>query len=295
MRKQLQAAKNDNVQKDQILRTWGEQRARAAGAEGVHILICKDVGRTWYGRAYGSVVVTVPPEARGQFTDADAKALHDYLRWFTLGQNKARNDAILRAGLARVREDLDYNGRPPFPSMQVSGVLVGVLGLWGVLGLVRQRLHAGLPAAGPSEPGRLALFGGLLGGMFGTAAGHWIYDTLFVVASRSAAVEGPPPTAAKEPPPAMTEGGESDGRGEAVLTKAERLDLAVGALDRVGSSGHDRWSQTPIALSAASWPTSTPCRRRKSFGGSRTASPCWGRGSIITATVCWSPDGTRRN
>ena len=90
---------------------------------------------------------------RGQFTDADAKALHGYLQWFTLGQNKARNDAILRAALARVREDLTYNSRPPFPWLPVSGVLVGALGLWGVLGLVRRRLHAGAAGAGSGGTG----------------------------------------------------------------------------------------------------------------------------------------------
>ena len=115
----------------------------------------------------------------------DAKRLHDRLVWFTRGQDTAKNDKILRNAVDQVREDLAYNLRPPFPWLPVGGVLLGVLGLWGVLGLVRQRLQGA--AAGPTEPGRLVLYGALLGGMFGTVAGHWIYDSLFVAASRSAA------------------------------------------------------------------------------------------------------------
>ena len=144
-----------------------------------------------------------------QFTDADAKRLHDCLKWFTLGteqgQQRRHPAAPPWPGCAT---DLAYNQRPPFPWLQVSGVIVGVLGLWGVLGAgARMRLQAGLPAAGPPEPRRLALFSGLLGGMFGTAAGHWIYDTLFVAASRSAARRGADAGRRQDgtQPPAVTE------------------------------------------------------------------------------------------
>jgi len=219
VKSQLQAAKTD-AQKTQVLHAWGARRAEAAGSDGVYVLVCKEVVRGWFGREYGCVVVTVAPEALGRaITAADAKALHDRLVWFTRGQDTARNDRILRNAVEQVREDLAYNLRPPFPWLQVSGVLLGVLGLWGVLGLVRQRLQ-GTAVAGPPETGRLVLYGGLLGGMFGTVAGHWIYDSLFVVASCSAPSIAPI-TAAAGPPSA--EAGDT----ESAPTAAGRLDLAA--------------------------------------------------------------------
>ncbi len=197
VKKQLQAAKT-NAQKSQILQAWGARRAEDAGSDGVYVLVCRDVTRGWFGREYGCVVVVVAPEALGRaITAVDAKALHDRLVWFTRGQDTARNDKILHNAVAHVREDLAYNLRPPFPWLQVSGVLLSVLGLWGVLGLVRQRMQ-GAAVAGPPEPGRLVLYGGLLGGMFGAVAGHWIYDSLFVVASRSRRLPRKPAPAASE-------------------------------------------------------------------------------------------------
>ncbi len=216
VKQQLQAAKT-NALKMQVLNAWGARRAEAAGSDGVYTLVCKDVVRGWFGREYGCVVVVVAPEALGRaITAADAKALHDRLVWFK-AQDTAKNDKILLNAVEQVREDAAYNLRPPFPWLQVSGVLLGVLGLWGVLGLVRQRLQ-GTVVAGPPEPGRLSLYGGLLGGMFGTVAGHWIYDSLFVAASRSAV---PVAAAAPEPPPAEA------GVAEPEPTPGERLDLAA--------------------------------------------------------------------
>ena len=185
--------------------------------------------RGWFGRVYGCVVVVVAPEALGRaITAVDAKALHDRLVWFR-SQDTAKNDKILLNAVEQVHEDAAYNLRPPFPWLQVSGVLLGVLGLWGVLGLVRRRMR-GTSVAGPPETGRLVLYGGLLGGMFGTVAGHWIYDSLFVAASRSAV---PVAASAPEPPPAEA------GDAEPAPTAAERLDLAArdGAMEE---------SKTPV-------------------------------------------------
>ncbi len=124
VQKQLKEAK-DTVQKDKVLRAWGAEEARKAGGDAVYILVCKDVIQGWVW-TYGCVVVTVPPEARtAQFTDADARRLHDRLRWFTRGSNKAKNDAILLSSVAQVRDDLAYNHLPPFPWLEVGGLLAG--------------------------------------------------------------------------------------------------------------------------------------------------------------------------
>ena len=95
----------------------------------------------------------------------------------------------------------------------------GALGLWGVLGLVRLRLRT----AAPPEARSPALFAALLGGLFGSAAGHWIYDTLFVAASRSAVAEPPAPVA----PAAPKEAGPVEAAEPPAPTPAERLDLAA--------------------------------------------------------------------
>ena len=211
VRKQLLGAK-DNAHKDRILRDWAGRRAEAAGGEAVYLLVAKDVVRGWFGKSYGCVVVTVPQAARSaEFTDADAKALHDRLVWFHSGQNTAHNDATLRAAIAKVGDELRYNSLPPFPWLQVGGVFVTVLGLGGVLWLVRRRL----PAADAPGP---VLRGARLGCQFGSPAAHWIYDTLFVAASASAA--RPAPAAASPGPEAPAEDAPAP-------TKAERLDLAV--------------------------------------------------------------------
>ena len=221
VKKQLQGAKN-NAEKAQILRDWAERRAADdAGKDVVYILVCKDVVRGWFGwRKYGCVVVTAPPETLARaFTAADAKALQDRLTWFNMGQNKEKNDRLLLTALAQIRGELAYNLRPAFPWAAVGGVIAGVLVVWAVLAVVRLRLRA----AGAAEPQRLDLFHALLGGMFGGAAGHWIYDTLFVAASREAAppVEAQP---APEPPAAAPPEPQPE---PAELTKAERLDLAA--------------------------------------------------------------------
>ena len=157
-----------------LLHDWAAERADQEGIKGVYILICKEPG---------DVEVVVSPEVlQRDFTVYDAKRLSFLLRkTMKAGPSYiARRDKSLLEAVVQMREAVRYNLRPPFPWLPVSGVLVGVLGLWGVLSLVRRRLRA----AEPPEPLRLNLFNALLGGMFGTVAGHWIIDTLFVAAPR---------------------------------------------------------------------------------------------------------------
>jgi hypothetical protein len=224
VRNQLKDAKKD-AEKEAILRAWAK-RADAAGRESVHVLICEDVARGWFGKVYGSVMVTVPAGVRSsEFTDGDARAIHDQLRWLTSEKNKAKNDAILLTAVSRLRENLRHKAEPAFPWLGMGAVVAVVLGLWGVLALVRLRLRT----AAPPEPQRIGLFHALLGGMFGSVAASWIYDSLFVAASRAAApAEEAPPAPALQPAAAETAEPPAPVDAEpGPTTTAERLDLAV--------------------------------------------------------------------
>ena len=226
VQKQLRETK-DVAQKDKILHKWGTDEAGKVSDKAVFILICKDVAHGWFGKVYGCVVVVVPDEARSsKFTSLDARILQSRLRWFTQGNTK-KNDAILLAAVDRVRDDLKYNNLPPFPWLAVGGVMAGVLGLWGVLGLVRMRLRAADRAA--PEAQRPGLFAALLGGMFGSAAAHWIYDTLFIAASRAPGADATRLAAMAGPQPAVVEKNESvqTEAAEPTTTNSDRLDLAV--------------------------------------------------------------------
>ena len=221
--KQLQGA-NTNAQKAQILHAWGTQQANAAAAEGVYVLVCKDAVRGWFGRVYGCVVVTVAPETLGRaFTAADAKALHDRLVWFSRGQSTSRNDMVLGNAVAHVHQQLAYNLRPPFPWLAVGAVMTGALALWGALRVVRLRLQARTPPGGLADSRQLSLRNGMLGGMFGAVAGHWIYDTLFIAASGADKTTAAP--VALTPPP--HEAGSAPVEQTPEQVKAERMDLTA--------------------------------------------------------------------
>jgi hypothetical protein len=193
-----------------LLKAWAEKEASQAAGKGVYILICKEPG---------DVEVIVPPEIRARdFTLYDATRLRSLLQAMRSGPTHvAQRDKRLLEAVGQLREAVRYNLRPPFPWFAVSGVLAGVLGLWGVLSLVRRRLYA----VDAPDPLRLNLFNASLGSRFGTAAAHWIVDALFVAASRSCA---PPeqesfPLPAPAAPPAVDE--------TAPGTRPDPLDLVV--------------------------------------------------------------------
>ncbi|HBI41691.1 MAG TPA: hypothetical protein DDY78_02405 [Planctomycetales bacterium] len=198
-----------------LLHEWAVEGADQAVNKGVYILICKEPG-------YVDVVVS-PEVLQHDFTGYDANRLRSLLKNMKAGPSHVtQRDKRLLEAVVQIREAVRYNLRPPFPWLQVSGVLVGVLGLWGVLSLARQRLRS----AEPSEPLRLNLFNALLGGMFGTVAAHWIIDTLFVTASRSSASleEGLLRLPVVQPPQTASDGETVEPAPE---TQPDRLDLAA--------------------------------------------------------------------
>jgi hypothetical protein len=194
--KQAKSGKERNQAVAEFFKGWGAREAEKAEVDGVHVLICKEV----LPKENGYVQVTVWPAGAHAdlFPPADQRKLHDKLAgamkkddgFFRLPQKGPPPDLaeqrskVLNEALDEMREALRVNSLPPFPWGVVIGVIAGALALWGVLGLVRMRLRKPDAAAGKERPGALA---GLLGGLFGTAAGHWIYDTLFFHGPRASA------------------------------------------------------------------------------------------------------------
>jgi hypothetical protein len=195
-----------------LLRTWAEAQANQAINKGAYVLICEEPG---------DVEVIVSPEALEQeFTGYDANRLRSLLKNMNRRPNRvAQRDKRLLEAVVQTREAIRYNLRPAFPWLPVGGVLVGVVGLWGVLSIVRRRLRA----AEPAEPPRLNLVNAMRGGLFGTVAGHWIIDTLFVAASHSSAPleEGQVRLPLTQPPPTAAEAPQS------AAAQSDRLDLAA--------------------------------------------------------------------
>jgi hypothetical protein len=173
-----------------FLKEWAGERAADEGVDGVYVLICTNPT---------SVQVAVRPEGAHAdlFKEADQRRLHDAL---ANGLKKGTDKALL-AALERARSDIHHNLYPPptFDWRPVGYFIGGVLALWLVLGLVRTWLHKPDPAAVAAGTGRPGFLPGLLGGMFGSAAGHWIYDTLFFGGPHTPADAAP----AAEPAPAL--------------------------------------------------------------------------------------------
>jgi hypothetical protein len=179
--KRLKKASNPNRE----LQTLALEHAHQAGVEGIFILV------SVVPKYKGVQVVVRPRDAEGSFSSRDC----DHVRKLLQGKlEKSPNDALLNA----VEEIQDLvGGNRPAERDQVSGsitwktvaLLVGsALVLWLVLALIRMKLTAAdAGAAGTGGP-RDTFLAGLLGGMFGNTAAHWIHDNLF----QTEAVPAPP-------------------------------------------------------------------------------------------------------
>jgi hypothetical protein len=144
----------------------GQQRARKAEVDGVHILFCRDPRY---------VQITVWPEFQQQtFTDEDAERLRKLLRHrrYSSGVDQALLDGVnmIRETYQRNLHIDPDNGLARPSTMAVS--LIALLGVWLALLLASSRLRA-------QSGNKSSLHPGLLGTMFGHVAALWIYDLLF--------------------------------------------------------------------------------------------------------------------
>jgi hypothetical protein len=178
----------------------GQQRAREAEVDGVHILFCRDPRQ---------VQVTVWPEFQQQtFTDEDAERLRRLLkhRRYSSGVDQALLDGInmIRETYQRNLHFDPDNGLARPSTMALS--LIAFLGVWLALLLASTRLRAQSADKSPLHPG-------LLGTLFGHVASLWIYDLLFAnEPAHRGEVMPAAPLATDLVPPARTFGSLSDSR-----------------------------------------------------------------------------------
>jgi len=181
------------------------ERAHEAGVDGIFILI------SVVPKYENLQVVVRPKELEASFSARDCKRVRELLQ---AKLKKAPNDALLDA-VDEIQDLLSYN--KPNEHEQASesiswktiALIVGcVLMLWLVLALIRMKLAAGDPPEEGADSGpKDSFLAGLMGGMFGTTAGHWIHDNLFQRES-AAATPTPSPAPPEEPRRVVVEGGE---------------------------------------------------------------------------------------
>jgi hypothetical protein len=162
-------------QRNSFLENWARERAKAAGVNGVFILICNDPSTVH--------VVVWPPEWERKFTAADCERVRRFLvRRLETG---SRDEALL-ATVTEVADELERRATGQDDEslsanvVVVGAVVAGLFGAWGALRLVGRRLRRAAPDGGAREKAervqeRPARFGAL----FGTPAAFWVYDKLF--------------------------------------------------------------------------------------------------------------------
>lgn len=164
---------------------WAQSRARSLEVNGVYVLICKDPSY---------LEVEVGNETRKKaFTTENRNHLRDLL----LKRFKAKEyDQGLIEGATYVRDTLDQNlgkkeerkeeRRQEAGGGWLSGIggwicLALVVGLcvWVGIALIRALSGWGGGYAGGPGYGGGGFFSSMLGGLFGAAAGMWLYSTFF--------------------------------------------------------------------------------------------------------------------
>lgn len=201
-------AKKSKTDVEHFYQQWVQDRAKAAGARGLFILISKTPGH---------VEVLPDRETRAhEFTNVDAQ---DLARQLVNDFKDKKFDSGLIAGLDSVRNTMQAHHRvvrqapiakpsanpefkPEHPTEKghsIMGTICVVIGIvllfWVIIGLIRSFTGAGRPPmqgmgyqGGP--PGYAPMGGGFggggggffnnfLGGMFGAVAGNWMYNSFF--------------------------------------------------------------------------------------------------------------------
>jgi hypothetical protein len=187
-------------QREDFFLRWADERARAREVDGVYVLLCKSPATT--------EVVLGPDTEDRVFPERERARL---ARTLPLHAWRKNYDAELRDAVGLVRSSVAYNLRAGGPQdasqtwLWAGGIIGGLLLVWLVIGLLRAALGLRVrpaPAEAAGAPCESHPFvSGMLGGMFGARAGHWVCDSLLGPARPAGDVPtapaesgGPPPT-----------------------------------------------------------------------------------------------------
>ena len=177
---------------EQFFSSWATSRATTIGIDGVYILICKEPRQVY--------VLIYPHTPEQPFTEDNGRDLRRLLE----RQLPKAPDGALADAVTLVRTTVTDNlaerqsASTSIRFETVALIVAGIVGFWLLLSLVR----AVLPQTGgdPTHAGRTS---GFFGALFGTTAGHWVYDRLF--RAHPPAVQQPESDFLHSPPPAAEE------------------------------------------------------------------------------------------
>jgi hypothetical protein len=151
---------------------FAAKEAQEAGLHGIILLISNDP-------SFRKAIVAVnPKDLEVRFTDFDCEQVRRVLASSPSG---TKPNEILLDAIEKVRSTVMNRSEATSISWPLIGAIIaGLVGLWLLLGVIRMRLmQSRTDHAGETQGRKNSLVSGLLGGMFGAVAGHWIYDTLF--------------------------------------------------------------------------------------------------------------------
>ncbi|HEV3340771.1 MAG TPA: TPM domain-containing protein [Pirellulales bacterium] len=233
--KRQEATSHDPDVRARYFADWADERAREEGVNGIYVLITREPGH---------VEVAVGNHTRAVFTNKDRHELAQIL--LSHFRKKEYDEGLLEA-VRYVRSALQAEPKqggaaapagpqrsslphpPPGSDGSAGGGLwrylglglVVLLGVWLLSAVVRALAGAGAPPArggyaGPGGPtgygpaaGGGGFFTSLLGGLFGAAAGSWLYDR-FSSGQSPPAAPASAPESAPEDTDYTAEGGDFD-------------------------------------------------------------------------------------
>jgi hypothetical protein len=153
-------------EKDQYLSGWARKEAVRKKFDGVYAVICLDPRFVF--------VVGSSDEVDARFSRAQQDEVRQQ---FDRSLRRHNYDDALLSGVAIFREILDNPS--PVDFWVLALVLGALLGFWGCLVVMLKRGTAAAVPAGARGERRADRLPAMLGAMFGTPAGFWVYDRLF--------------------------------------------------------------------------------------------------------------------
>jgi uncharacterized membrane protein YgcG len=176
--------KQDRATVNRLFEQWAMQQARQQKVNGIYVLITKVpahlqvvVGNETQTRAFtlqdrDALVATMLARLRNKQNDEALLAGVNFVA------ATMKSHAIARSGNAAPKKSEAANAESS-PWGWVLAAVLGAVAAWVVVGIIRSIFRAGGNAGGAAAApaaGGGGFFSSLLGGMFGAAAGMWLYD-----------------------------------------------------------------------------------------------------------------------